>query len=422
MQKVCAMCATRTTYFLTSNPQTMKVHLFLDQRRPAADGRCPVKLSAYWQENGKKCRIFIPTGVSIQPSQWDAVRERDKRSATNNALLAAYLDKVKQFTTDCINNGTQAKGTALRAYLDAPTPTDDSLLAYAQHIAGLKRSTNTKKLYTSTIAKLRAYAGDKADRLTFSDITPTWLAEWDAWMAQTLSINGRAIHLRNLRAVFNAAINDERTTAYPFRRFKVKQEQTRKRSLSVEQLRQLRDYPCEPHHRMYRDIFMLMFYLCGVNAADLLEATPDQLHDGRLEYRRAKTGKLYSVKVEPEAQEIINRYKGTGHLLSIRDRYINRKNFAFRMNHELQEIGEMKRVGRGGKKVYVPLFPDLTAYWSRHTWATIAASLDIPIETISAALGHSYGSPTTAIYIAFDQRKVDDANRRVIDYVNRVTC
>lgn len=400
----------------------MKTHLFMDKRKPAADGRCPIKLSAYWQENGRKCRIFIPTGVSILPSQWDAVRERDKRSNANNALLTAFTDKAKQFTAECLKNGTQAKGTALRAFIESPTPTGEGLIAYAQHIASLKRARNTQKLYESTIAKLRDYAGERADRLTFSDITPTWLAEWDAWMAQSLSINGRAIHLRNLRAVFNAAINDERTTAYPFRRFKVKQEQTRKRSLSVEQLRQLRDYPCEPHHRMYRDIFMLMFYLCGVNAADLLEATPDQLKDGRFEYRRAKTGKLYSIKVEPEAQEIINRYKGTGHLLSIRDRYINRKNFSFRMNHELQEIGEMKRVGRGGKKVYVPLFPDLTAYWSRHTWATIAASLDIPIETISAALGHSYGSPTTAIYIAFDQRKVDDANRRVIDYVNGVTC
>lgn len=396
----------------------MKIHLFMDKRRPAADGRCPIKLSAYWQENGRKCRIFIPTGVSILPSQWDAVRERDRKSNTNNALLTAFLDKAKQFTTECMEKGVQAKGTALRAFVESPTPTGDLLIPYAKHIASLKRAMNTRTLYESTIAKLRDYAGEQADRLTFQDITPTWLTEWDAWMSQSLSINGRAIHLRNLRAVFNAAINDERTTAYPFRRFKVKQEQTRKRSLSVEQLRQLRDYPCEPHHRMYRDIFLLMFYLCGVNAADLLEATPDQLRDGRFEYRRAKTGKLYSIKVEPEAMEIINRYKGTGHLLSIRDRYINRKNFAFRMNHELKEIGEMKRVGRGGKKVYVPLFPDLTAYWSRHTWATIAASLDIPIETISAALGHSYGSPTTAIYIAFDQRKVDDANRRVIDYVN----
>lgn len=55
-------------------------------------------------------------------------------------------------------------------------------------------------------------------------------------------------------------------------------------------------------------------------------------------------------------------------------------------------------------------------HWARHTLATIAAELDIPKETIAAALGHG-GNTVTDIYIRFDQRKVDDANRRVMDYV-----
>lgn len=56
-------------------------------------------------------------------------------------------------------------------------------------------------------------------------------------------------------------------------------------------------------------------------------------------------------------------------------------------------------------------------YIFRHSWATLAAELDIPKETISAGLGHEIGSDVTSIYIKFDQKKVDDANRRVIDYV-----
>lgn len=56
-------------------------------------------------------------------------------------------------------------------------------------------------------------------------------------------------------------------------------------------------------------------------------------------------------------------------------------------------------------------------YIPRHSWATLAAELDIPKETISAGLGHEIGSDVTSIYIKFDQKKVDDANRRVIDYL-----
>lgn len=92
--------------------------------------------------------------------------------------------------------------------------------------------------------------------------------------------------------------------------------------------------------------------------------------------------------------------------------------FPHRMNINLKEIGEVKRVGRGGKKVRTSLFPDITIYHARHTWATIASKLDMPIETISAALGHEIGSDTTQIYIDFDQGKVDAANRKVIDYIN----
>lgn len=58
-------------------------------------------------------------------------------------------------------------------------------------------------------------------------------------------------------------------------------------------------------------------------------------------------------------------------------------------------------------------------YISRHTWATVAAELDVPKEVIAHALGHSWAnSTTTDIYIHFDMRKVDKANRKVIDYVN----
>lgn len=104
-------------------------------------------------------------------------------------------------------------------------------------------------------------------------------------------------------------------------------------------------------------------------------------------------------------------------MLNVLDDYKNYKDFLHRMNIGLQKIGEIKREGRGGKKIITPLFPKLSSYWARHTWATIAAGLDIPKETISAALGHSTNS-VTDIYIKFDNRKIDAANRRVIDVLN----
>ena len=58
----------------------------------------------------------------------------------------------------------------------------------------------------------------------------------------------------------------------------------------------------------------------------------------------------------------------------------------------------------------------MTTYWARYTWATIAAGLDIPKETIAMALGHAKFT-VTDVYITFDHGKIDRANRQVIDFV-----
>ncbi|MBQ3689700.1 MAG: hypothetical protein II937_07545 [Bacteroidales bacterium] len=97
------------------------------------------------------------------------------------------------------------------------------------------------------------------------------------------------------------------------------------------------------------------------------------------------------------------------------DSRLDYKNFLKQINKELKKIGEVS-FGKHGKKSVKPLFPRLSYYWCRHSWATIASELDIPKETIAHALGHG-NNTVTDIYINFDMRKVDKANRQVIDFI-----
>ena len=89
------------------------------------------------------------------------------------------------------------------------------------------------------------------------------------------------------------------------------------------------------------------------------------------------------------------------------------------MDRGLKKIGTYKIVGRGGKREVKPILPFLSQYWCRHTAATIMSELDIPNETIAAALGHEHGNKVTNIYIEYNEKKVDDANRKLIDFVNQ---
>lgn len=167
---------------------------------------------------------------------------------------------------------------------------------------------------------------------------------------------------------------------------------------------------------------MLLFYLIGINVVDVLHATG--IKNGRLEYRRAKTGKIYSIKIQPEAMKIINKYApGKNTLLNFIDNYEDYKDFMHRLNKNLKEIGPwewMDAKSKNGrpikKKVRYPLFPELTSYFARHSWATFAAELDVPEKTIKMALGHGTSSVTDR-YINFNMKKVDEANRKIIDYL-----
>lgn len=257
----------------------------------------------------------------------------------------------------------------------------------------------TKEIYHATMRKLQAYCD--YSNITFEEMNVSWFREFEKWMIKdTPSVNARSIHLRNIRTIFNAAIDDEYISCYPFRRFRIKHEETKKRSITIEKLRAIRDIQLPEHQVKYRDCFLLMFYLIGINIADLSKL--QDIEDGRINYVRSKTHKKYSIKVEPEAQEIIDRYKGEKHLLCWFDNVSDYRHFSSRLNLNLSEIG---------KKLDIP---QLTTYVSRHTWSTIASEINIPHDVIAKALGHH--TTVTDTYIRFNYDKVDKANREIIDY------
>ena len=132
----------------------------------------------------------------------------------------------------------------------------------------------------------------------------------------------------------------------------------------------------------------------------MYDLTPANVIDGRIEYVRLKTGKRYSILIQPELLEIMKKYQGTRHLFSFCEKYKNANSFSISMNNALRSL-------RDG----------LTTYYGRHTWATLAFKLGISKDTISLALGHSFGVRVTSTYINADLSRVDEANRKVIDWV-----
>ena len=286
----------------------------------------------------------------------------------------------------------------------------DQIIKYSM----LKSHDRTRRLYKGTVSKINAFDPD----VTTDKVDKQWLTMFEQFCAKTMSINGYGIHMRNIRAVFNHLIDEGVITNYPFRTYKIKKEKTAHRVLTDEQLSMIKHSSSPEYALEYRDIFMLSLYLIGINIKDLLHIIPDQMQNGRLVYHRFKTNRLYDIEIEPEALEILQKYQGSKYLLNCMDRYKDYLNYLHHINHGLKKLGIEYTNGKGYDKNTKPICPTLSTYYARHTWATLAYGLGVSKDIISQALGHSNGVSVTDIYIEYDRDKVDEANRKVIDYIN----
>lgn len=402
-----------------------KSTLRLDTRRALKDGTYPIQIVV-----GHGTNIYLSTGIYASISEWDNLTKQfvGKGNKRVNNILATMLASITARIFELKENGQWQKLSRpqikqMLTNLDLISPTVDvPTLGMAFDNLEDVKSESTRQIVVNARKKLVAFCGD-LNNIQFNDISRVWLDDFYKSMA-TLSVNSKSLYMQILRKAIYWAIDREYTTNNPFRHYHIKSEETRMRVLPIEKMRTLLNLDLQYRYGEYRDLFMLTFYLIGINTVDLSKLTEDNIRNGRLEYRRAKTNKLYSIKIEPEAEEIIKRYRGKKHLLSFFDKHKNYKTFRGLVNEALSRIGPVAVNERGlaiksenKRAIMQPLEKDLTIYWARYSWATYAADLEIPKDTISEALGHSHGAKVTGVYIKYNRDKVDEANRKVIDYV-----
>lgn len=387
----------------------VRVNLYL-RPKTNKDGTSPLLIAV----NYASSTLYIPlSGVMLKPNQWDKERKKvinHPQADTINSVALSTLGKA----TEAIMQLGNVRGyppTKVRDmiadYIAPPLGADTGVVAVMQGYMAACSRPNTADKFKQTITHIRRWQGTKgAKSLQFADITPDWLQDFNSYLISYCpSVNSRGIHLRNIRTIFNYAINHQLTTApYPFRQYKIKTAPANPTPLTLEQMRLLWEYvPQYDAQRYALDIFRLVFALIGINLADLAELV--KISQGRVNYTRQKTGRLYSIKVEPQAKALINRVQGKKHLVNILERYKSVPVATTRINTELKTIAAALSL------------PPITVYTARYTWATLAQSIDTPIEVISQALGHSYGQAVTLGYILPDRRKVDEANKKMLELV-----
>ena len=180
--------------------------------------------------------------------------------------------------------------------------------------------------------------------------------------------------------------------------------------LCVDDIRRIRDLNI-PNMKMAvcRDVFMLSYYLGGINVVDLLKINFDENGD-TIKYirtkteRRPKSNKYVEFTIPEEARAIIERYKGADGCLRVWD---NPNVNTFEASLSLY----MKRIAALAGIKY------LIYYSARKSFSQHAFDLGISTSIIEYILGHKLNSHGTSLYsyVNVTPEMATAAVRKVLD-------
>ncbi|MCD8293312.1 MAG: site-specific integrase [Prevotellaceae bacterium] len=272
----------------------------------------------------------------------------------------------------------------------------------------------TAEAYNTALSSFVRFCGAR-NEIFFDEMNGGLMVKYENYLKKKGACpNTTSFYMRNLRAVYNRAVEKELTIQrFPFKHVYTGIDKTIKRGVSLKTIRQVRDLVLDndPLMDYARDLFMFSFYTRGMSFIDMAYLKKNDLHKGMLSYRRQKTNQRLFIKWEKPMQDIVNKYNTSGspYLLPIiqhvdMDERKQYKSALHLINVKLKKIGAL-----------LELDTPLTTYVARHGWASIAKAKNVPISTISEAMGHTSES-TTRIYLAsLDTSVVDRANNLILN-------
>jgi len=373
--------------------------------------------------------VYFFTKYFCFEKDWNEEKSRLYKSHRDFYEINLYLDnllsKVNRIILDFETNGKQYTASTIKNILIGKISSID-LFQFIDSLISEYTTTGkygNAKVYVSLKKFLIKYSGKNS--FAFSDINYDLLKKIELlYFSRGHKANGLALHFRTLKAIYNKAILAGYININPIQKYKVKTTKTTKRAISKTDIEKIRDVDLPEYSPIWhsRNYFMFSFYLMGLNFIDLAYLKKSNLSGLSeiktgtviLNYMRKKTSKPYKMNIPAPALAILDKYNINNKsdedyifpILTTKDPAISFKQI---LNKRAGNQHNLKKLG-----VICELEKKLTGYVARHSWASIALKMNIPIGIISQGLGHE-DIKTTQIYLeCFDDDAMNKANLLII--------
>ena len=242
-------------------------------------------------------KIYFKTNLYIKPEHWDKRTSQvigHPQANDLNSMLFEFVLHLQGIELALWKRGVPATLSLLKDAMKKNRPINITFPIFAkEYVQHSDRRESTKENLFTTITVLQEFRPG----LDFKDITYTFLKDFEVYLREKGNgINTVAKHLRQLRTLVNEAINQGyiHADAYPFRKFKIKQEKGRHEFLTPDELKKLENL--EVHDLKLRHVLDAFLFCCyvGLRFSDFCQLTPSNFIrvNGKrwLHFKSIKTG------------------------------------------------------------------------------------------------------------------------------------
>ncbi len=397
------------------------ISIVLDKRREKENKKYPVKLRVFTPKPRKQklySTIFEYTEKEFS-SIWESSKPRREHKENRKKLFAIenkameIAEKIVPFSFD------EFEKRMFRKVGDG----DMVNYHYKIRIDELKANKQLSTMETYVLAEkslinFLEYSGkQKYNSLTFYNITPKWLMEYENYMIETKerSITTVSMYIRTLRALFNRAIDDKEIDKefYPFgkKKYKVPATVNVKKALNKNELKVLfHTIPKIPEQQKAKDFWFFSYACNGMNIKDIALLKYRDVENDKIEFYRAKTrstakGNLKKITVYliDFTMGVIEKYGQRNQSkkqfifdivnidMSAAEKQSAIKNFTRYINQHMKNLCKANKLPE-----------NISSYTARHSFASNFVANGGSIVDVMESMGHNNIQTTQNYLRSFD--------------------
>lgn len=424
-----AVCCTQIILTDTPNNTMQDVQFKIRPHKADKSGRAPVYL--YFCYNASE--FYYATSEKCTPSQWDAQKQRFKRSFDGYQIANELLDALKQklilIYRQLLLNDEAVSNEILKTKLNELKPTAvkhfDLIPVFVEFVAfkqlaGIKPG--TLHAYLCTLSRLKSCQNANI-KLVIDQYNQETHRACLLHFSHSMMVmpNTVALHCQHLITFFSYCTAERHFKLSP-QHAVIKRTTTpgQRVTLTVEELNQINNTVLTGGLEVVRDCFLLQCYT-GLRYSDLQRLDMNHLQiSGNYHIIRIMPNKsigmlnkhkTIEIPVNRDALQIIQKYHGK-HKTLIRTLNIKRTNAL------LKEVGRLAGIYtpieiisyKNGTPTLVtkPKYELLTTHVARHTCATILLNRGVSVAYIQSLLGHADMATTMRYAKVAQQQKNTD--------------